>query len=114
MLHKKLPNHWALLSGSKPFDEFSFESSEVQIIYNCTDESWSDETVHYHEKSDEIYIVLEGALHILVDGKSMHISKDEYLCVPKGLPHKLIKVDTPHKSFVIRGPSIQDKVVQEN
>lgn len=110
MLHKKLPDHWALLSGSIPFDEYSFESSNVQVIFNNTNESWSDEFEHFHKESDEIYIVLEGAMKITVDGNNLTIGKDEYLCVPKGTVHQLVEVITPHQSFVIRGPSVQDKV----
>jgi len=115
MLHRKLPeklaNHWELLSGSKPTSDDCFESKSVQIIYNCTQVSWSDTDVHYHTNSDEIYIVLEGAMNLTVNGKSICIEEGEYLCVARHEPHQLLSVKVPHKSFVIRGPSIQDKII---
>ncbi len=111
MLHRKLPDHWALLSGSEPFDGYSFESKNIQIIFNNTNIGWADELKHCHEYSDEIYIVLDGSMSIFLGGITHHVAKDEYFCVPKGVLHKLESVETPHKSFVIRGPSIKDKVV---
>ena len=115
MLHKKLTDnlsgHWALLSGSQPNSENCFNSKDVQIIYNCADKSWSDANEHFHTNSDEVYIVLEGAMHLNVNGSPVRINKGEYLCVRRGEKHQLISVDVPHTSFVIRGPSVQDKVV---
>ena len=115
MLHKKLPEklspHWALLSGSQPNAEHCFKSDHLQVIYNCADKSWSDAKEHYHTDSDEIYIVLEGAMKLMVAGDPVNVSAGEYLCVSKHEKHQLLSVVVPHKSFVIRGPSIQDKVI---
>ena len=87
MLHKKLTDnlsgHWALLSGSQPNSENCFHSDAIQIFYNSAEKSWSDDKEHFHTDSDEIYIVLEGAIHINVNGNPIRIEKDEYLCVSR-------------------------------
>ncbi|MDB4223202.1 cupin domain-containing protein [Granulosicoccus sp.] len=115
MLHKKLADnlsgHWALLSGSQPNSEHCFNSADVQVIYNSAEKSWSDDREHYHTNSDEIYIVLEGAMNLNVAGQSVCVGKGEYLCVERFEKHQLLSVEVPHISFVIRGPSIQDKVI---
>jgi len=66
---------------------------------------------HYHTDSDEIYIVLEGEMLIHVESKLVLVKAGEYLCIPKMERHKLLEVTVPHRSFVVRGPSIQDKVI---
>ena len=115
MLHRRLTDnqtdHWSLLCGAQPNSEHCFETKDVQIFYNCTDESWSDDTEHYHTESDEIYIVLEGAINLEVEGELVCVKAGKYLCIPRMERHQLLSVETPHKSLVVRGPSVQDKVV---
>ena len=109
ILHKRLPDRWTLISGRSPVDEFSFASDNLQVIYNCTDEPWADESAHCHDISDEIYIVMEGCMVLDVEGERMAVEAGDYLCVAAGVVHRLVEVTTPVKSFVIRSPSIADK-----
>jgi len=85
--HSKLPNHSALLSGRLPTDAVSFQSNALQIWYNNTDQTWIDtpEPLHFHKESDEIFLVLKGALH----------------------------VEVPVETLMIRAPSVEDKVYKE-
>ncbi|XOV85700.1 MAG: cupin domain-containing protein [bacterium] len=100
-----------MLCGAQPNSEHCFGTKDLQIFYNCADESWSDDSEHYHTESDEIYIVLEGSMNIEVEGKLVSVNAGEYLCIPRKERHQLMSVETPHKSLVVRGPSVQDKIL---
>lgn len=44
---------------------------------------------HYHEHTDELFIVLEGALHIeFKDSEPITLYPGESCCIPKGTVHK--------------------------
>jgi len=115
MIHRKLSDnlcpHWELLCGSQPTADYSFQSDDLQIIYNRATEPWSDAAEHIHTASDEVYIVLEGAMTLSVEGKVIRVKPSEYLIVPRKERHQLLDVEVPHTSFVIRGPSIRDKTI---
>ena len=51
-------------------------------------------------------------MHLDVDGVRESICAGEFLCVPAGITHQLIDVAVPHRSLVIRGPSVRDKIVE--
>lgn len=109
--HRKIPTHWAVLCGQNPPDNFGFKTDRLQIIYNCTSTPWTDEAVHAHSESDEVYIVLEGAMSIEISRHIVSVQAGEFLCVPAGTPHQLVDVTTPTRSFVIRSPSVNDKLI---
>jgi mannose-6-phosphate isomerase-like protein (cupin superfamily) len=113
-IHRKLEvttNHWALISGRSPTDALSFPSERLQVIYNDTSTPWQDTVAHAHREGDEIYIVLEGCMVITVDAEIFNVTAGEVLCVPAGTQHQLIRVDVPHRSLVLRSPSVDDKMV---
>jgi mannose-6-phosphate isomerase-like protein (cupin superfamily) len=109
---RSLPNHWALLCGRAPPDELGFQTDKLQIIFNNTDQVWTDDCAHAHAESDEVYIVLEGGMTIDVEGKHCDVMAGDFLCIPAGVFHQLIAVSTPTKSFVIRSASIDDKILK--
>jgi len=111
-LHKKLPDYSTLPSGRSPRDEFSFESSDLQIWYNNTNESWLDlpEAPHKHLSSDEVFIVIRGKLIINVEDEIIEVNACEYCCFPKGVYHAVLEVQPPVETFMIRAPSIDDKI----
>lgn len=113
--HAKLPSHSTLLSGHTPPDEAGFQSNFLQIWYNNTDQTWIDvpEPPHYHEESDEIFLVLKGALHVEVDGKVHRIGPQEFCCFPSGRWHSIVRVEVPAETLMIRAPSVDDKVYKE-
>ncbi len=111
--HVKLPDHSTLLSGRAPRDEIGFQSDALQIWYNNTDQPWVDGVPHYHEESDEIFIVLKGALHVEVDGQIHRIGEREFCCFPAGQWHSIIRVEVPAETLMIRSPSVDDKVYKE-
>jgi mannose-6-phosphate isomerase-like protein (cupin superfamily) len=109
-----LPDHSTLLSGNTPRDDFGFQSEQLQIWYNNTDESWLDEREkpHMHTTSDECFIVLNGTLVVEVEGKRFSVGPRQYCCFPCGSFHAILEIRTPIESFMIRAPSIDDKVYQ--
>jgi mannose-6-phosphate isomerase-like protein (cupin superfamily) len=113
--HSKLPNYSALLSGHLPTDVVSFQSDGLQIWYNNTDKSWieSSEPSHYHRESDEIFLVLKGALYVEVEGQVHRIGPREFCCFPAGQSHSIVRVEVPAETLMIRAPSIDDKVSKE-
>jgi len=110
--HSKLPHHSTLLSGRSPRDEVGFQSDLLQIWYNNTNKNWVEtpEVPHYHKKSDEIFIVLQGALHVEVDGHVHRIGPREFCCFPAGQWHAVVRVELHAETLMIRSPSVDDKV----
>jgi mannose-6-phosphate isomerase-like protein (cupin superfamily) len=113
--HARLPGHSTLLSGHSPRDEVGFRSNDLQVWYNNTEETWVEtpEPLHCHRKSDEMFIVLRGALHVEVDGVVYRIGQHEFCCFPAGQWHSVVRVETPAETLMIRAPSVDDKVYKE-
>jgi ribosomal protein S18 acetylase RimI-like enzyme/mannose-6-phosphate isomerase-like protein (cupin superfamily) len=112
--HRKLPDYSTLLSGHTPPDEVGFPSSQLQIWYNNTGESWvgDGERPHKHLQSDECFIVLRGSLVVEVDGRYVTIGPREFCCFPAGQYHAIVEVHPPLETLMIRAPSVDDKVYQ--
>jgi mannose-6-phosphate isomerase-like protein (cupin superfamily) len=113
--HAKLPDDSTLLSGHTPRTETGFQSPVLQIWYNNTDKTWveSPELPHYHRESDEIFIVLNGALHVKVNGEVHRIGPREFCCFPSGQWHSIVHVEVPVEALMIRAPSVDDKIYKE-
>jgi mannose-6-phosphate isomerase-like protein (cupin superfamily) len=45
-------------------------------------------TYHYHEHSDNIYVVLNGTISAVVDGEQHVLQEGDLLFIPAGSPHK--------------------------
>lgn len=43
---------------------------------------------HYHEGSDNIYLVLNGTIEAFVDGESHILTEGEMIFIPAGSPHR--------------------------
>ena len=113
--HEKLPVYSALLSGRIPSDVVSFRSDDLQIWYNNQKHSWLNESekLHLHTQSDELFLVLKGALIVEANGQQYRIGPREFCCFPKGLPHAILTIEAPVETLMIRAPSVDDKVYQE-
>ena len=112
--HRKLPERSTLLSGRVPPDDTGFPSHHLQIWYNNTDKNWvgRGETPHKHLQSDECFIVLSGTLIVDVEGETFFIGPREFCCFPAGVYHAVLEVHPPVETFMIRAPSVEDKVYQ--
>lgn len=111
----KLPALSTLLSGHTPRDEVGFKSDDLQVWYNNTEETWVEtpEPLHCHLESDEMFIVLRGALQVEVDGVIHRIGPREFCCFPSGQWHSVVRVATPAETLMIRAPSVNDKIYKE-
>jgi mannose-6-phosphate isomerase-like protein (cupin superfamily) len=111
----RLPDHSALLSGQLPSDAVSFLSTDLQIWFNTEEKSWlaEPEKQHLHTKSDEVFLVLKGALIVEVDGERHRIGPREFCCFPMGMLHAIVDVEAPLESLMIRAPSASDKIYKD-
>ena len=113
--HKRFPPHSALLSGRYTPDDLAFQSESLKVWYNDRPtEPWADPGPHFHAQSDEMFIVLEGALIVSVDGETVRVEAGEFCCFPAGLLHEVAAIETPLRSLMIQAPSVQDKVYPES
>ena len=108
--HRKLPDYSTLLTGRVPPTEVGFQSERLQIWYNNTEKGWADDGLHAHLESDECFIVLRGRIVVEVEGERFTIGAREFCCFPRGVFHRIVEVDTPVESLMIRAPSINDKI----
>ncbi len=108
--HERLPDYSTLLSGHTPPNEVGFQSERLQIWYNNTTEPWNDPAPHAHQQSDECFIVLRGTLIVEVEGERFTIGPREFCCFPRGVYHWIVEVHPPVEAFMIRAPSVEDKV----
>jgi mannose-6-phosphate isomerase-like protein (cupin superfamily) len=108
--HRKLPDYSTLLSGHAPPNDVGFQSELVQIWYNNTERGWTDGDPHMHTQSDECFIVLKGSLVVEVVGERVRGGPGEFCCFPRGVYHRIVDVELPVESLMIRSPSVDDKV----
>ena len=48
----------------------------------------TDAKLHYHERTDEIYYVLEGQGRMRLDDQEIELHKDVVVYVPRGVKHR--------------------------
>ncbi|MCA9834020.1 MAG: cupin domain-containing protein [Thermomicrobiales bacterium] len=108
-LKSTLPDSIAVLSGSYPPNEKCFLSESLQIIAHYAEEDWPEEPIHCHRDSDEAYIVMEGAITLVIDGESVVVNKGEICTVGRGSFHAITEAQVPYRGLVVRAPSVQDK-----
>jgi mannose-6-phosphate isomerase-like protein (cupin superfamily) len=108
--HRRLPPHSALLAGRSVPDELAFESEALQVWFNDRAEDWTDPGPHLHTRSDEMFVVLDGALLVEVDGEHVRVGPGEFCCFPAGSLHQIVSIEPPIRTFMIRAPSVDDKV----
>lgn len=48
----------------------------------------TDAKLHYHERTDEIYYILDGTGRMRLDDKEIELRKDVTVYVPRGVKHK--------------------------
>lgn len=81
------------------------------MLHWRVDEPYSDIGSHLHTESDEVYVVLEGAIDLDIDGSIVQLDAGEALTVGAGISHALVVVHYPARGLTIRGPATDDKVI---
>ena len=49
-----------------------------------------DAKLHYHKKTDEIYYVIDGSGHLVLDDEVIDVHKGVVVYVPRGVKHKAV------------------------
>jgi mannose-6-phosphate isomerase-like protein (cupin superfamily) len=64
-------------------------------------------TKHLHREQEELYLVLDGAAEITVDGTVYKLGERDALAVPAGAEHQLANVGWgPLTFFVVAAPNV--------
>ncbi len=112
-VHAPIPFDTAFICGYAPDAANGLTSERLQIRHVLQETDWQDPAPHYHRESDEVFIVRKGALGVEAEGKAHKISAGEYVCFEAGLPHRILWVEPPMEKWVLRAPSVDDKVFTE-
>ena len=107
--HARLPESSDLLVGREPPSALGWVSSKLQIWFNRTEVAWRDAGLHVHDESDEVFVVLRGALVVEAEGARRVVGAGEYCCFRQGVAHAVVEVHPPVETLMIRAPSVADK-----
>lgn len=72
---------------------------------------WSDSHIHFHQHSEEFYLLLQGELHIYVASTCFTLHPRELLMVMPGVHHAVIGGQGRIEHFGFRAPSLSDKQI---
>ena len=42
---------------------------------------------HFHQRAENVYLVLEGVVHVVIEGRFYELRKDDVVFIPPGVPH---------------------------
>lgn len=108
-----LEGRLTVIVGPEPPSAAGFRSDRLQVLHWRVDEPYADDGTHLHRASDEVYVVLEGAIDVEIDGSRITVEAGEAVTVGAGVVHALVGVRHPARGLTIRGPAIGDKVVTD-
>ena len=108
-----LEGRLTVIAGPQPPSDDGFCSDRIQVLHWRVDEPYGDDGTHLHRTSDEVYVVLEGAIDLEIDGSPITVTAGEAVTVGAGISHALVSVQHPARGLTIRGPAINDKVVTD-
>ena len=75
---------WAETCGQiRPLIEEK-DGAAAEVHHLCI----TDARLHYHQRTDEIYYVLDGSGRMRLDDKEIELHKDVVVFVPRGMKHK--------------------------
>ena len=108
-----LEGRLTVIAGPQPPSDDGVCSDRLQVLHWRVDEPYGDGGTHLHQTSDEVYVVLEGAIDLEIDGAPITVAAGEAVTVGAGVSHALVAVQHPARGLTIRGPAINDKVVTD-
>ncbi len=56
---------------------------------------------HYHKKLTEVYYVLKGSIDVELDGKTVHLEKDEMIMIFPNTHHKAWKTSSEDAKILV-------------
>ncbi len=69
-------------------DEEQGSARNVDIHVNYLAPDSGPGPAHYHERAENIYVVLAGCLDVEVAGEVRHLERDDVLFIPPGMVHR--------------------------
>jgi mannose-6-phosphate isomerase-like protein (cupin superfamily) len=63
--------------------------TEVQSLAEASLEPGQSTRRHYHARSEEIYLILDGGGELEVDGETLTVGPGDAILIPPGSPHEL-------------------------
>ncbi len=82
---------------------------QVTVRHSASVPPWVDRDVHLHRDSEEYYFLLQGELHVLVDGSVYTLKPREALMVRPRVPHAIVGGSGPIEHLVLRFPAREDR-----
>jgi mannose-6-phosphate isomerase-like protein (cupin superfamily) len=81
-------------------------AANVDVHINVINVDSGSGPYHYHERAENVYIVLEGQVEAVVEGKRYVLGKDDVAFIPPGLRHSAGTTgDVPARAIEIYAPS---------
>jgi len=87
---------WAPPGAEQPCPVLQLPATEV-AVFNQN----ADQQRHYHARATEIYVVIEGAMTIEVDGVIHRMQAGDAVVVGPGVAHKIKKQGLKYTAYVI-------------
>lgn len=87
-------------SGEKIREIFSNEKTGIGVA----EAKIKDANLHRHEKTHELYFVLEGGGRIEVGNDTVRLQEGDLIYVSPGTPHRAYAENRPFKCLVISNP----------
>ena len=101
------------LSCNKNIEDLTY-SPYLQLRCSNNVDPWVDKSPHYHSKSQEIFIVLDGELWMMLEDKPCTMVRKSLLLIQPGFPHIVIGGKSNISHFVLKIPHQEDKWIQTN
>ena len=60
---------------------------QVDMHINVLNQDSGMGPYHYHQHAENVYLVLEGVVHVVIDGHFHELRKDDVAFIPPGVPH---------------------------
>ena len=83
-------DHWA------PRIVARYNDNEVRLVKVAGEFIW-----HSHDETDELFLVIEGALDIELRDRTVHLQPGELFVVPRGTEHRPVSINGETKLLLI-------------
>jgi mannose-6-phosphate isomerase-like protein (cupin superfamily) len=86
---KDAPSHTMQLDRGTQFRLFGAltGAKNIDVHINVINLDSGPGPYHYHERAENVYVVLEGKVEVCVEGKRYYLYKDDVGFIPPGLRH---------------------------
>lgn len=93
--------------------EGCFHSGEMQAAWMLLDKVDMPTQRYYHQDSDELIIVIKGAVELEENGARVRLVSNQYLFKTPGTAGRILSAEKGTILLVIKAPSLADCVIAE-